>query len=95
MKQRNAFKMFWLIICLVNLVVNIIAYTIPQPNPAQGITHPEDSEIANLRRFISYSGVSYCANNDDLKNWNCGKHCNNAPGTEFVQAFSARRTFCK
>ncbi|CAG8570246.1 5193_t:CDS:2 [Paraglomus brasilianum] len=61
--------------------------------PAYGITHPEDSEIATLRRCISYSAVSYCENNNDLDNWNCGKHCNNAPGTEFVQAFSARRTF--
>ncbi|CAG8529287.1 3914_t:CDS:2 [Paraglomus occultum] len=86
--------MVWFLICfLLSLTVNITAYVISQPNPAQGITHLEDGEIANLRRYISYAAVTYCENNNDLENWNCGKHCNNTPGTEFVQAFSASRTF--
>ena len=96
-KENNPaiLKMIRFAICLLSLVVNITAYVIPQVDPAQGLTRLDDDEIANLRRCISYAAVTYCENNNDLKNWNCGKHCNNTPGTEFVQAFSASRSFCK
>ncbi|CAG8607980.1 38382_t:CDS:2 [Gigaspora margarita] len=44
-----------------------------------------DEELPDLKRFITYSGASYCPNSC---NWTCGFYCDQIPDTTVIKAIT-------